>query len=344
MARRTPRQKHVHSLLTGYWRIKRSQFRRRERRTPRKCPTNGHTDEGSDTPSVTTEPLSLSSPTPGSLSSLSLSTVGSGYFSPIQGDTGCRFRPHIPAPHSIGPGPDYNSFDSSSDSSSNSGQRSPPAKRRRVAHGLAHRVCKALATIYSNCYHMGRKPGRIKPPAHLPLILTTYKDQEEFHHLFRQHLRIDPITFDNILTEISTDPVFTNQSRHPQMAVDRQLAITLFRFGHYGNAASLQRVADWAGVGKGTVLVVTRRVMTAVLRSSFKDQAIRMPTPEEKEGAKQWVGQRSKCMAWRDGWCFVDGTLVPLAFWPFWYGQSYFDRKCQYSLNIQVIPMIRGFN
>ena len=58
------------------------------------------------------------------------------------------------------------------------------------------------------------------------------------------------------------------------MPIDYQLAITLYRFGYYGNAASLQRVADWAGVGKGTVLVATRCVMAAVLRSSFKDQAI----------------------------------------------------------------------
>jgi hypothetical protein len=197
-------------------------------------------------------------------------------------------------------------------------------------------VRKAFSTIYSSRYHVDRKFGHGKPPAYLPLILTTYKDHQEFHHLFRQYLRIDPITFDNILAEIRTDPIFTNQSRHPQMAIDHQLAITLYRFGHYGNAASLQRVADWAGIGKGTVLIATRRVMIAVLRGSFKDQAIRMPTPEEKEEAKQWVGKHSKCTTWRDGWCFVDGTLVPLAFRPFWYGQSYFDRKCQYSLNIQV--------
>ena len=36
----------------------------------------------------------------------------------------------------------------------------------------------------------------------------------------------------------------------------------------------------------------------------------------------------------------MDGTLVPLAFRPFWYEQSYFDRKCQYSLNIQVLFVI----
>jgi hypothetical protein len=69
---------------------------------------------------------------------------------------------------------------------------------------------------------------------------------------------------------------------------------------------------------------------------------VRMPTAAEKERAKRWV-QRHSCKAWRDGWCFVDGTLVPLDQRPTWYGESYFDRKCNYSLNIQVrIQEIRG--
>ena len=228
-------------------------------------------------------------------------------------------------------------LDVSSDSSSdNLSQCSSSPKHQHGPRGLTNHVRKAISAIYSSRYHRDRKFGHGKPPAYLPLILTTYKDDDELHHLFRQWLRVDPITFDKILTEISADSLFVNHSRHPQMPVDYQLAIALYRFGHYGNAASLQRVADWAGVGKGTVVVATRRVMTAVLRSSFKDQAIRMPTPGEKEEAKQWVESRSKCPTWRDGWFFVDGTLVPLAFRPFWYGQSYFDRKCNYSLNIQV--------
>ena len=61
-----------------------------------------------------------------------------------------------------------------------------------------------------------------------------------------------------------------------------------------------------------------------------------MPMPEEKEEAKRWVERCSKCSTWRDGWCFVDRTLVPLTFHLFWYGQIYFDCKCNYSLNIQV--------
>ncbi|KAJ7735368.1 hypothetical protein B0H16DRAFT_1327126 [Mycena metata] len=152
---------------------------------------------------------------------------------------------------------------------------------------------------------------------------------------FRQNLRVSPATFDKLVKELERDPVFFNDSNHPQLPVEQQLAVALYRFGHNGNAASVQAVANWAGLGKGTVHLITRRILTAVLRPGFMQSAVRMPTPEEKEQAKRWVKKHS-CHAWRHGWCFVDGTLIPLDQRPTWYGESYFDRKCNYSLNFQV--------
>ena len=119
------------------------------------------------------------------------------------------------------------------------------------------------------------------------------------------------------------------------MPVKEQLTITLYRFGHDGNAASLQAVANWARVGKGTVTVCTRCVMTALLHVDFREEAVHFPLDLEKEAAKQWVQDHS-CKAWHGGWCLVDGTLVPLYSKPHWYGESYFDCKCHYSLNVQV--------
>jgi hypothetical protein len=72
-------------------------------------------------------------------------------------------------------------------------------------------------------------------------------------------------------------------------------------------------------------------------------EAVRMPTPSEKERAKAWVEAHS-CKGWRNGWCLVDGTLVPLFDRPYWFGESYFDRKCNYSLNIQVRFRLRRFS
>src|ERR1700722_8674688 len=100
--------------------------------------------------------------------------------------------------------------------------------------------------------------------------------------MFRQELRVSPATFDRLVAKIVLDPVFTNNSQNAQIPVEEQLAIVLFRFGHDGNAASLQKVANWAGVGKGTILLVTRRVMTSILRREFMSEAVQMPTDAEK--------------------------------------------------------------
>ena len=42
-----------------------------------------------------------------------------------------------------------------------------------------------------------------------------------------------------------------------QMPLDEQLAITLFRFGHHGNAASVEAIAQWAGTSAGMVVNAT---------------------------------------------------------------------------------------
>ncbi|KAF6755645.1 hypothetical protein DFP72DRAFT_753761, partial [Ephemerocybe angulata] len=152
--------------------------------------------------------------------------------------------------------------------------------------------------------------------------------------IFRQDLRVDPATFDELVNELEDNPIFTNKSHHAQMLIEHQVAITLYRFGHFGNSASLSKVARWAGCGKGTVTLVTNRVMHAILSPSFLEKAIHAPTPTEKAAAKDWVEKHS-CKEWRDGWCFVDGTLIPLYERPHWYGESYYDRKGNYSLNFQ---------
>ena len=73
------------------------------------------------------------------------------------------------------------------------------------------------------------------------------------------------MTFDKLLETIQTNSVFFNQSQNEQMPVAHQLAILLYRFGHYGNGGSLQQVANWSGYAKGTVVLATRQAMTAVL-------------------------------------------------------------------------------
>ena len=115
-------------------------------------------------------------------------------------------------------------------------------------------------------------------------------------------------------------------SNNPQTPVEEQLAITLYQFSYDGNVVSLQSVANWVGGGKGMVGLVTQWVMAAILRTEFMDEAVCFPTAEEKEAEKKWVHQHS-CKGWHDGWCFMDGTLVPLSERPHWFSKSYFDQK-----------------
>lgn len=51
--------------------------------------------------------------------------------------------------------------------------------------------------------------------------------------------------------------------------------------------------------------------MIAILRKELRGEAVNWVTDEEKEQVKEWVEEHS-CHSWRDGWCMVDGTLVPL--------------------------------
>jgi hypothetical protein len=178
-----------------------------------------------------------------------------------------------------------------------------------------------LLTPYKNRYEVPRDEMP-RGPSYLHHVLTCLKNERGDH--FREDLRVNPTTFDALISAIEADSIFTNNSNNSQMPIEEQLAITLYRFGHDGNAAGLQATANWAGVAKGTVTLVACRVMTALLRPEFMQSAVRWPTDQEKEDAKLWVEQHS-CHAWRNGWCFVDGTLVPLANRPPWYGESYYD-------------------
>src|SRR6266446_1212972 len=65
------------------------------------------------------------------------------------------------------------------------------------------------------------------------------------------------------------------------------------------------------------------------------DCAVCWPTEDEKWEASNWVKSVS-CEAWCPGFAMVDGMLIPLHTKPSHYGNQFFDRKSQYSLNVQV--------
>jgi hypothetical protein len=137
--------------------------------------------------------------------------------------------------------------------------------------------------------------------------------------------------------KIKSHLVFISDGPQDQMPIDEQLAIALYQFGHFGNAASVEQIGQWAGVSAGMVVNATQRIITAFL--ALHDDVIRWPSAREKAEAKEWV-EAATCVAWRDGWVFVDVTLDPLADKPGYHGEAYFDRKSNYSLNVQVRCLI----
>ena len=174
-------------------------------------------------------------------------------------------------------------------------------------------------------------PNLVAKCSQLDLVLIDFKfyDPKRFRH----NLRVSPSTFDSLVEMIATHPIFLNNSYVSQAPVKKQLAIAMFRFGHNGNAASVEAVAQWAGLSAGTVVNYTRRAMIAFL--ALHDSAICWPSAEEKEKSKEWV-EAVSCYAWRDGYCMVDGTPIVLFQKPGFHGEAYFDRKSNYSLNLQV--------
>jgi hypothetical protein len=124
-------------------------------------------------------------------------------------------------------------------------------------------------------------------------------------------LRVTPRVFHFVLTLIENHPVFQNSSNVPQMPVEQQLAVTFYRLGHYGNAASIKSVARMAGIGEGTVELFTRCCLTAII--SLHDIFVRKLTVEEKEVEKEWIDNRLGFKGtWRNGWVMYDGTIIPL--------------------------------
>jgi hypothetical protein len=189
-----------------------------------------------------------------------------------------------------------------------------------------------MAQLYSERYLQDRQPIP-KSQEFKMMLLGIYK--REHTEIFRLYLRITVSCFDALVSVLEEDPIFHNNSPNEQMPVVEQLAIALYRFGHYGNGASVKKVALLFGVGYGTVKVVTARVLKACCSEQFRSASVQWVDAATKETAKVWV-EKASCPEWRNGWLMVDGTLVPLFRRPAFFGNTWFDRKSNYSMNVQV--------
>ncbi|KAF8549256.1 hypothetical protein OG21DRAFT_1556475 [Imleria badia] len=213
--------------------------------------------------------------------------------------------------------PPTSSESESSDSSSSSDSDSDEPDGGQVL-APSDSMLNLLGLLYSHQYLANRQPIN-KSGENLRLLLTDWKCGQP--DVFRAHVRMTLECFDMLLATLQMDPVFHSQSNHFQMPIEMQLAIALYRFGHYGNAIDTKMVALWAGIEYGT---------------EFQRATLYWPSGPEKEAVKQWVEDNS-CVAWQDGWVLVDGTLIPLYARPGFFGNSWYDCKSNYSLNVQIV-------
>jgi hypothetical protein len=175
-----------------------------------------------------------------------------------------------------------------------------------------------------------RDNPKVKKAPQIQLLQIWRKDNTD---QYRCKVCVDTSTFNGLVEKICRHPVFSNNSNVPQKPVSTQLAIFLYRAGHYGNAASPEAIGHWAGVSPGTVVNCTNRVMLALLL--LHDEVVHLPTLEEKESAKAWVAAQV-CPEWSNGHLMVYGTKFPLFQRPGLHGDTWFDKNKNYSLDCQV--------
>ena len=98
---------------------------------------------------------------------------------------------------------------------------------------------------------------------------------------FKQELRMEKNTFFHLKSLIEDMSVFKNNSNNKQADVVIQLAVALERLGTYGNGSSIGKVARAKGIGNGTVVLYTHRVISAI--NELTNDFIQWPTPLKRK-------------------------------------------------------------
>ncbi|CAM6082673.1 unnamed protein product [Calypogeia fissa] len=150
-------------------------------------------------------------------------------------------------------------------------------------------------------------------------------------NMFRQMTRMDKACFYALLSLIENHSAFENEATMQQADVQWQLAVMLDRLGHEGNGACLNRLIPTWGVSHGTLHNFTSRCFVALedalkpyLQWPVRAERRRIADKFSKKGFPGCVG-------------LIDGTLIPLSQRPKESGECYYDRKCRYSMNAQVV-------
>ncbi|CAI2199582.1 10124_t:CDS:1, partial [Funneliformis geosporum] len=151
---------------------------------------------------------------------------------------------------------------------------------------------------------------------------------------FKKILRMFPHNFLQLSNLIRFHPVFLSQGTKPQVCIELQLAVFLCRLGSTG---SLFGVCSRFGLGEGTVILYTKRVIQAILTQ--KNTFLKWPTLEERrkvnKGFENLGGLKNVIGA-------IDGTHILMKNAPSKDSEVYFTRKKRYAIHCQGIVNYRG--
>jgi len=110
-----------------------------------------------------------------------------------------------------------------------------------------------FTTVLEDEVKKARVLNKLPPPARNPQIQLLDEWKLDHPRLFQRKLRVSYEVFVEILMKIQNHMAFGSNPSSPQLPVSIQLAIFLNAAGYYGNAATSQDMAEWAGVSVGTV-------------------------------------------------------------------------------------------
>jgi hypothetical protein len=212
-------------------------------------------------------------------------------------------------------------------------------KNKPDSHKLRQQLLSDLAILHGIDVNRYLRPrNHVLKAGNLHLAFEYAQDPHD-HDRFLNMLRISPHSFHILLMLIEDHPIFCNNSNVPQTSVEIQLAVTLFRMGRFGNAASLEDIGRNCGISEGSVEAFTSRCFDAI--ESLHDLFVRPLTSGEKEIEKRWISDHIGFDGlWREGWVMYDGTIVVLYAKPGLNGDAYYTRKGNYGLNAQVFLTI----
>ena len=155
---------------------------------------------------------------------------------------------------------------------------------------------------------------------------------------FLLHFRMCRDSFRTIVELIEDSKYFkSNPIKRKKGPVELHLLVFLRKMGSEGTEGNSDKIANFFGIGKGTVNLYVKRVKRAILK--LKKQFIVWPDEKEKTRIKTQIKLDhgfQQCIG------IIDGTLIVLHAKPHFFGDSYWCRKSCYALNIQVICDDKG--